>query len=245
MANFLAEVDEALKQERMARFWNSYGGFVLGTVLLIILGTAVVSVYRVWDNGMKTAQTEKLLNALSAEDPAAELTVLANDLRPGLKTLALWQAAGEWVKNDNQTKALQLYAQIRNDSETPQDFRHLAGFQIARLTAQSDPQTGLPLLEKVANDETNPWSDIARLEVAVLQAHHRKNFKFAREHLATLLKAESLPQSLERKARSLEMLYGLQEPKTQQDIAPAGGEPPEEKKEQKTEDKTEQKTEKK
>lgn len=245
MANFLAEVDEALKQERMARFWNSYGGFVLGTVLLVIIGTAALSGYRLWDNGVKTAQTEKLLNALSAEDHASELTALAKDLRPGLKTLALWQAAGEWVKKNDSPKAMELYVQIRNDASSPPDFRQLAALQISRLTAQADPEKGLPLLEKVANDEKNPWSDIARLEVAVLQAHHRKNFKLAREHLATLLKTESLPQSLERKARSLDMLYALQAPETQGDIAPAGGEPPEEKKEQKTEDKTEQKTEKK
>jgi len=224
MANFLAEVDEALKQERVARFWNNYGGLVLGAALLIILGTAVLSAYRLWDNGRKSEQTEKLLNAMSAEDPAAELTAVAKDLRPGLKTLALWQAAGEWIKKDETAKALELYAQIRNDSATPPDFRHLASFQIARLTAQNDPETGLPLMEKVANDPSNPWADIARLDVAVLQAHHKKNYKLAREHLATILKAESLPQSLERKARSLDMLYALQEPNTEKEnIAPAGG----------------------
>ncbi|MBK6895768.1 MAG: hypothetical protein IPH06_04175 [Alphaproteobacteria bacterium] len=224
MANFLAEVDEALKQERVARFWNSYGGFVLGTALMIILGTAALSGYRVWDSGIKSAQTEKLLNALSAEDPASELISVSKDLRPGLKTLALWQAAGELVKKDDKAKALELYAQINKDPASPPDFRHLASFQMARLIAQSDPETGLSLLEKVANDESNPWNNLARLEVAVLQAHHKKNFKLAREHLATILKSESLPQSLERKARSLDMLYGLQEPQTQEDIAPAGGE---------------------
>lgn len=225
MANILVEVDEALKQERVARFWNTYGGFVLLAALLFILGTAALSGYRLWDNGKKAEQTEKLLNALSAEDPAAALTSVAKDLRPGLKTLALWQAAGEWVKKKDNAKALELYAQISNNSEAPVDFRHLARLQIARLTAQTDPETGLPLLEKVANDSANPWSDNARLDVAVLLAHHKKNYKLAREHLATILEAESLPQSLERKVRSLDMLYALQDPEAEKEnIAPAGGE---------------------
>ncbi|MCB1680406.1 MAG: tetratricopeptide repeat protein [Alphaproteobacteria bacterium] len=223
MANLLAEVDEALKQEKVAKFWSEYGGFVLALVVLVILGTAALSGYRLWDNGVKAQQTEKFLDALSSDDEAEALVRITKDLRPDLKTIALWEAAGAWVKKGEKEKALETYKQIANDAAAPVDFRHLAIFQSARLVAQHDPETGLPMLERVANDENNPWNDLARLDVAVLQAHYKKNYKVAREHLATLLKRESLPQSLERKVRSLDMLYELESPDTETEIAPASG----------------------
>lgn len=213
MANFLAEVDEALKRERAVKLWNNYGGLIVGTILLIVLGTAALSGYRVWDRGVKTAQTEKFLAAVDSKNPET-LIETAQSLRPGLKALSLWRAAGALLEQDKTHEALKIYREVLADAQTPTDLKHLAAFQIARLTAKSDPDAGLALLEKSANDPNNPWSILARLDVAVLQARHKKNFQVARDHLSIILQETDLPVSIERKARSLDMLYAIEAPET-------------------------------
>ncbi|MCL4678271.1 MAG: tetratricopeptide repeat protein [Alphaproteobacteria bacterium] len=213
MANFLAEVDEALKRERAEKLWKDYGGVIVGTILLIILGTAGISGYRVWDKGAKTTQTEKFLEAAEARNPETLIEV-AESLRPGLKTLALWRAAGAFLDQGKQAEALKIYRDILANTETPTDLKHLAAFQIARLTARENPEAGLALLEKSANDINNPWAILARLDVAVLQARHKKNFQIARDHLSIILQETDLPVSVERKARSLDSLYAIEAPET-------------------------------
>lgn len=213
MANFLAEVDEALKRERAAKLWNQYGGLIVATIVLIVLGTAALAGYRVWDRGVKTAETEKFLAAVDSKTPET-LIETAQSLRPGLKALSLWRAAGTLLEQAKKPEALKIYREVLGDAKTPTDLKHLAAFQIARLTAQDDPDAGLALLEKSANDINNPWSILARLDVAVLQARHKKNFQVARDHLSIILQETDLPVSVERKARSLDMLYAIEAPET-------------------------------
>lgn len=217
MANILIEVDDALRRERVEKLWNRHGGLIIGAILLIIVGTAAISGYRIWDKNAKTTQTEQLLAAI--DDGPERLITTGETLRPGLKTLALWRAAGAYLEQGKKPQAMETYASILKDSKTPTDFRHLAAYQIARLTAQDDPVMGLALLEKSANDINNPWSLIARLDVAVLQARHRKDYRTARDHLAVILKETDLPASLERKARSLDMLYAIEAPETLKPVA--------------------------
>ncbi|MCB1591313.1 MAG: tetratricopeptide repeat protein [Alphaproteobacteria bacterium] len=213
MSNLLIEVDEALKQEKAAKLWKEYGGFLIGTIILIVLGTAALSGYRIWNKSVKITQTESYMEAVDTDDPEM-MTKLAASLRPGLKALTLWQAAAAYLEKENKKEALKLYASIQDDKNAPTEFRHLAAYQIARLTAQDDPDTGLVLLEKSANDYNNPWRNLARLDLAVLLAHHKKNYQVAREHLATIINLADLPRSLERKARSLDMLYAILAPET-------------------------------
>lgn len=220
MANLLIEVDEALKQEKAAKLWKEYGQIVIGAIILIVAGTAALSGYRLWDKSVKNQQTEKFLTALESGDPQT-MEQTARELRPGIKALALWRTAATHLSKSEKKQAIDIYKKILTEAETPTDLKHLAALQIARLTAQDDPVSGLALLEKSANDINNPWAALARLDVAVLQAHHKKDYRTARDHLAMILSEEDISQSLERKARSLDMLYAIKAPNPAKSSTPA------------------------
>ncbi len=221
MSNLLVEVDEALKQERMEKFWKDYGSLVITGIAALILGTAGWSGYKAWNANVKKEQTDKFIAATNANDTETALMQLAPELRPSLAAMAKWRAAGQMALEGKTEEAKKIYAAIENDAEAPQDFRLLAVYQKIRLMAQDDPKKALPLLEAIARDENHPWRHIARFEAAVLHAHTTQNLTAARDHLAVLLKEPELPPSLDRKARSLDILYKLQETTSSAEIEPA------------------------
>ena len=220
MSNLLVEVDEALKQERMEKFWTDYGPLIITGIAALIIGTAGWSGYKAWNTGVKIEQTDKFISAVKSETSETSLLQLAPEIRPSLGNISKWRAAGQMALEGKTAEAVKIYSEIENDAEAPQDFRLLAVFQKIRLMAQDDPKKALPLLEAIARDENHPWRHIARFEAAVLQVHTNNNYTAARDHLNVLLKEEELPASLDRKARSLDILYKLQDTTLKTEIKP-------------------------
>ncbi len=219
MADLIAEVDEALKQERLEKLWKKYKPLVLTFITVTILGTAAWSGYKAWNNGVNEAQTDKYIAAmeqaenkdLPPSDFAKSLLELSTDLRPGLRNMARWNAAAKFLDSSDADKAIEIYLEIEKDSSAPREFRLLASYQRARLSVKDDPEAGLKLLNAIARNETHPWSSNARLDMAVVQADYLREYTKARDHIAVLLGDKNLPSSLDRKARALDILYMLLE----------------------------------
>ena len=76
---------------------------IIAAVILLVAGTAGLSGYRAWNSGIKTAQTDTLLEALEAENIATSLEQTGPDLRPGMRGIALLTAGGTLL-NDNKTE---------------------------------------------------------------------------------------------------------------------------------------------
>ena len=45
MSDILQEVDEALKQDKMAKLWQDYGRYIIAALVLVVLMTAAKSAY--------------------------------------------------------------------------------------------------------------------------------------------------------------------------------------------------------
>ncbi|MCD8562794.1 MAG: hypothetical protein LRY54_01755 [Alphaproteobacteria bacterium] len=48
MTDLLQEVDDMMRQEKLAKLWREHGNFIIGVILAIILATALVSAYKSW-----------------------------------------------------------------------------------------------------------------------------------------------------------------------------------------------------
>ncbi|MCB1562458.1 MAG: tetratricopeptide repeat protein [Alphaproteobacteria bacterium] len=213
MADIFAEVDEAMRQERVEKFWKENGSLILTFVLLTILATAGFSGYRTWDAKVRATQTDALIGLL--DDPAFPEKALeesALDLRPNLEGLALLNAAGTLVEQGKTDEALAAYSRASENGKIAPEFRDIATLMSVRLLSaqeDSDPDMLIEKLRKITNNAKSPWKYHAHLETALILAHKRGDYETARTHLAAITDAEGLPASLLSTARSLDHVYAL------------------------------------
>ncbi|MEZ5919380.1 MAG: hypothetical protein R3D66_05595 [Alphaproteobacteria bacterium] len=119
MADIFAEVDEAMRQERVEKFWKENGSLILTFVLLTILATAGFSGYRTWDAKIRATQTDALIGLL--DDPAFPEKALEEgtlDLRPNLEGLALLNAAGTLAEQGKTEDALAAFSRASENGKT-------------------------------------------------------------------------------------------------------------------------------
>ncbi|GJL85480.1 MAG: hypothetical protein DHS20C02_12550 [Micavibrio sp.] len=216
MADVFAEVDEALKQERLEKLWADYGKWIIAAIVAIILGTAASSTYRSWNESVQIKQTNAVLEALDAEDMPAALTQASENVRPGLRGIALLTAAGTLISEDKPDEALALYEKAADDSAIPAELRDLAIIMSVRLgadkkDAQEKKDTFLSRLQSVSSNAKSPWRFHAHLESAVILAHFSQAYKAAQAELDIILETPQLPETLYNKARALKHVYALRD----------------------------------
>ena len=81
MSDLLAELDEAMHQERVERFFKEYGKLVLAAAVGIVMMVGGVSGYKSWDASVNAAGTDALLEELLR---VSRVTIRRNR-RPGLE----------------------------------------------------------------------------------------------------------------------------------------------------------------
>lgn len=210
MSDLIVEVDEAMKQERLQKLWQSYGGFFIGLIVALILGTAANAGYQHWKSQKNIAQTDIYVNALIDEQTTAENLAAVSQKIEGksLKAITQIHAAGLALKEGNAEKAVSLYPAQKDINPALQSLSQIMA------TTQN---TGISAKEKLARlktlyDQTNnPWRFHAHLEAALVNAHDIKDFKTAQMHLKTIVDAPNIPQTLQKKAQSLKILYALKQ----------------------------------
>ena len=210
MSDIFQEVDEIMKQERMEKFWKENGTWIIAFIVLTILGTAAISGYKYWNASVQQEQTATLLSMFDEPDFPAGVSDQTQDLRPGLRGLALLSAANHEMSAGNTDSALEFYNNAAQDSALPDDFRGMAQIMSARLDQDLNADEKLAMLKNVFDNGDSPWRFHAQLEAALVEAHDNTDYTAARFHIERILRAEGavLP-SLLNKAKSLDHVYML------------------------------------
>ena len=94
MVDILEEADEALKREKMEKLWQRHGGSIITVMVAIIVATGANAGWKSWSQSVNGKQTDILLAAAEEDDMAGALAKAGQDLRPGLRGVALMTAAG-------------------------------------------------------------------------------------------------------------------------------------------------------
>ena len=203
MSDLLAEVDEAMRQERLAKFWHENKTFIIFFVVLTIVATGALSAYRTWDANTQAEQTAELIALQEASDYPANILDSELDFRPSIRGIALLSAAGTAMQRDNKEQAQTLYARLARDTKIPDDYRYLGILMNVRLqneAGEKQPQELLSALDPVLSDNT-PWKPHAQIDAALIQADHNP------QEAITLLNAVAdtpdLPASLYERAQKL------------------------------------------
>ncbi|PCJ98169.1 MAG: hypothetical protein COA45_08445 [Zetaproteobacteria bacterium] len=212
MADIFIEVDEALKQERMEKIWQRYGGFFIGLLSVIILGTAANAGYKSWQTSKNSTQTDLLFAVTTKTNYSADdLIALAPNLQAGLRSVTGIHAAGLYLEEGNEEKALQTYENLGADINTDPTIAQLAVYMATSIAKNLSAEDKISKLNTIIANTNNPWRYHAMLDIALVQANSIHDYKTARSHLSNILKSKITPETLKQKAHSLDILYALKE----------------------------------
>jgi hypothetical protein len=165
---FIREVDEEYRRDRIAQIWTRYNGVIIGLLILFVAG---VGGWRYWEYAQESrAQADAVryddaLRLTRAEDKDKEaqaaFEALAKDANGGYSLLARFRLAADLGKQDAQNGA-SAYDALANDGKVPSLWQDLARLRAAWLRSDTaDPASLRPILERMATP-TNPWRHSAR-----------------------------------------------------------------------------------
>lgn len=205
MSDILREVDEAIKQDKLAAIWKEYGSTIIAALVILVISTAVTTTYRSWDADRNAEETARLMTALESETPEINIQTVIKDTRKGHKALGLMASAGILLENGKREKAAELYKQAATSRKTPRNLRDLARI----LYIQNATEASVDILTPLLKDKKSPWIWHARIEAAVIAAHQEQDFTKALEYLAPFQTVTTIPLSLKQRGKSLHHVYSL------------------------------------
>ncbi len=213
MSDILQEVDEALKQERLLKFWKDYGNYIITAVILIILMTAAKSGYEYYHRVTSERATTELLSILeTSENKAADLQKFVEHTKGNSAVIAQLLIAGDALEQDDTAAARAAFDVLAQDKSAPayyQDFGKLMVIQID-MDSLSEENTAdiLAALTSLIDDEKSVWRNHARLNRAAIYAMQHK-YQDAIADASAIRAAANVPPSLAQRASSLEQLYTI------------------------------------
>ncbi len=212
MSDIFTEVDEALKQEKLENIWQKYGGFFIGFLSIIVLGTGANAGYKSWQTSKNAMQTEILFSVTNTPEYTAEnLLNISQDLQPALQSVAKIHAAGIYFDNGEHQKALETYKEIEANESSDPAISQLAYYMVTSISTDLSTEEKISRLANIINNQDNPWRYHAMIDAAVTNATKLQNFKTARIHLKSILESNDSPKTLQQKANSLDIIYSLKE----------------------------------
>lgn len=210
MSDIFREVDEALQQEKLLKIWEEYRTTIIAAIAILILSTALTTAYHSWNASRDATETARLMEALQAENPEAEIQKIIGDTRNGHEALGRMSTAGLLLEDNKKAEAAAIYLEAAKDKSTPRDFRDLARLLYNQNAAEQD----LDLLKPLLANEKSPWIWHARLQAAVI-AGDKNDMAQALAYLKPFATSDAMPQSLKQRATALINVYGLQQKDTQ------------------------------
>ncbi len=164
---FIREVDEEYRRDRIAQLWVRYNGVIIGLALLLVLAVAG---WRYWEYREETrAQAaaaryqEALQLATDGKGEEAERTLesLAKDADGGYALLTRFRLAAE-LGRDSADEGAKAFDALAADAAVDATWRDLARLRAALLRMDgADPAAVRPSLEPLTG-ASNPWRHSAR-----------------------------------------------------------------------------------
>ena len=103
MDDLFKEVDEELREERLAKIWKRIGPYVIGILAGVVIITSAVIGYKEYDKtqrqnwGVQFSEAMNLAGEGNLDESIDLFEVLTEKTNPGYKTLSLFQAASLYL----------------------------------------------------------------------------------------------------------------------------------------------------
>jgi hypothetical protein len=206
------EVDEEYRRDQMIAFWRRYGATVAAAAVVVMIIALGINYYfqrQRAEKEVETARFEAMLSGIQPGNEQEAIQKLANyaaGAKPMQATLAMLTEASLRQRSGNLTAAAQVYHQIADGNQAPQDLKDLAVVRLGYIAVDSDkPEPLIPRLQAIA-DKASPWRYSAREAIALLTAKAGQREQAAKM-FSNLAQAPGAPTDLAERARALAELY--------------------------------------
>ncbi len=207
----LHEIDEAMRVERLQRFWQRFGKIVIAGCIGILLLTAARVIWQDHMRSVHTVQTGILLQARAAAEAGktTEATRILEDHHDmgDLAALAALQRAGIAVNTGDMVKARSAYGEAARNRNTEAALRNFAAWQdnVIAYNQQKTPEF------MDAGEKGRPFAPLAQETEAVHLLNNHKNAQ-ARTILQSLADNTALSSSQRERVMDLLSLAGGKAP---------------------------------
>lgn len=201
------EIDDDLRRQRLQTFWEENRLWIAATVVLAVIATAGIAVWRGYVAEKNTAATAQLIAA--ARDPAALTTLASNPstlARPAHVALVRLNAAAQALAKGDTVTALALYDALAQDRSADSVLRDLGKIHAISLRLDTAPVDALDAQLKPLARAGEPWR-FSALELQGLLYARAGRMHEAVEKMAQISGDAGAPQDARTRAFTLRELY--------------------------------------
>ena len=200
MGDFIREVDEEYRRDRIMAIWKRYSGVIVGVIVLVVAG---VGGWRYWQHmerqraeaaAVRYEEAVRLAREGKGDEAEQRLAALAKEAPPGYQTLSRFRLAAEQGRQ-NADAGAKAYDALAADGGLEPVMQDLARLRAAMLRIDTaDPAAVQPSLERLATP-TNVWRHTAR-ELLGLSALKRGDYDAAGRWFDQIAADRDTPQGL-------------------------------------------------
>jgi hypothetical protein len=212
LSEIFREVDEDVRKDQALRAWSTYGRFVIGTVVAVILVTAGFQLWEYTSTNKNEEDGEKFVAALNVARggrpalAAEKFAAVAEEAGAGIATMSLLQRAAAMAEAGDFRGAVTLYDLIAEDSGADQTLRDLARLLGAQHLVKIEPRAVVDDRLAPLVGPSNPWR-FSAIEISGLAALKAGDLAGARESFERLADDPLAPQGI--RSRAAELLAAL------------------------------------
>ena len=205
------EVEEDLRAERAEKLLKKYAGLIIALAVAIVAAAAGWQLWSRYQNQQDAAAASRFVAAQDANDKAA-FDQLAAASPEGYKTLARLRAAALKADAGDLQGAESLFNAVASDSSADQLLRDFASLMAASRQLDHGDPAQIAARLKPLTEPGNPWSSLAREQLAMLDLRQGK-IDDARKALQALAIDIGAPSGLRARASALVAGLGAQDTK--------------------------------
>jgi hypothetical protein len=200
MGDFIREVDEEYRRDRIMAIWKRYSGVIVGVIVLVVAG---VGGWRYWQHverqraeaaAVRYEEAVRLAREGKSDEAEQRLEALAQEAPPGYQILSRFRLAAEQGRQ-NAEEGAKAFDALAADGGVEPVMQDLARLRAAMLRIDlADSATVQPSLERLATP-TNVWRHTAR-ELLGLSALKRGDYDAAGRWFDQIAADRDTPQGL-------------------------------------------------
>ena len=210
---FIREIDEDLRRDRLLKLWERYGIYAIGVAFLVVAATAG---WRGWDwyqqrEGVKAGSRFEaalvLADSGKHDEADQEFTALAKDANWGYRLLSRMRLAAETGARDA-TAGAAAYDEIAADSSIDAAIRDVARLRAAFLLVDTAQAAEIAARVEPFMAPTSPFRFSAR-ETLALARYRAGEREAARTMFAELANDPETPRALRNRAEVMQALASV------------------------------------
>lgn len=168
--SFIEEVSEAVRRDRLFRYFRRYGWIAIAIVVLIVGGAAWREYSKAQERAAAEAQGNEILAALDAQDASARLDALSGiETGDGAQAVVEMLAAAEALAADEPSAAADALRAIEENGSLDPIYRQMATLKrVMVLSVDMSPEDRIAALEPLTAAGA-PFRVLAEEQIALAE----------------------------------------------------------------------------